>query len=111
MRATPNQTMSNGATDDDYPAVPEWLDQSFLESALANYLDDKVVIESFSIEAATGKGENYASSMYRVKAIYLTTKQVKHIICTEIWCAMINHHHHARSYIFILCCLCCPFYV
>lgn len=68
---------SNGG-EDDCPPIPGWLDQSFLEPALGNYLDDKVVIESFAVEPATGKGENFASSMFRVKAIYSSEKEVKH---------------------------------
>lgn len=68
---------SNGG-EDDCPAIPDWLDQSFLELALGNYLNDKVVIESSAVEPATGKGENFASSMYRVRAIYSSAKEVTH---------------------------------
>lgn len=65
--------------EDEFHPIPDWLDQSFLESALGNYLDQKVVIESFAVEPATGKGENFASSMFRVKATYSSDKEVKPI--------------------------------
>lgn len=61
---------------EDYQLVPDWLDQSFLERAYGEYVGDAVVIDSFSIEAATGKGENFASSMFRVKSIYASKKEV-----------------------------------
>lgn len=47
--------------------TPKWLDQNFLLKHLRKYYSDpKITIQSFSIKSATAKGENYASSIYRV---------------------------------------------
>lgn len=73
----PSENSSSSSSTGDYRlTVPDWLNQSFLERAYEGYLGAPSVIDSFAIEAATGKGENYASSMYRVKSIYSTEKEV-----------------------------------
>lgn len=47
--------------------VPEWLNNAFLLKHLRNYYDDeKLTIQHFQVNSATAKGENYASSIYRV---------------------------------------------
>lgn len=47
--------------------LPKWLDQHFLLKHLQKYYSDsKLTIQRFSIKSATAKGENYASSIYRV---------------------------------------------
>lgn len=47
--------------------IPKWLDQNFLLKHLRKYFSDpKLSIRCFSIKLATAKGENYASSIYRV---------------------------------------------
>lgn len=57
-------------------SVPTWLDKSFLEHAYGAHLGEPVHIESLAIEAATAKGENYASAMYRIKTTYSTQQDV-----------------------------------
>lgn len=48
-------------------AIPKWLDQHFLLKHLRKYYSDpKLAIQSFLVKSATAKGENYASSIYRV---------------------------------------------
>ena len=48
--------------------TPKWLTQAFLEKSFRQCLNDSSIkIESFFIEPATGKGENFASAMYRIK--------------------------------------------
>lgn len=64
--------------------VPAWLNQNFLEKALRKYFAcQTILIQSYFIEAATGKGENFASAMYRVKSTCSGLKEVCDFICTE----------------------------
>lgn len=63
-----NGTHENSAADC-ILEVPAWLNKNFLEKALRKYFSSQTItIQSYLIEAATGKGENFASAMYRVKS-------------------------------------------
>jgi hypothetical protein len=46
---------------------PDWLNRSFLETALKSGADrSRVTVISSDVERATAAGDNYASDMYRV---------------------------------------------
>jgi hypothetical protein len=48
--------------------VPNWLNSSFLETALrSGGYGPSVTVNSFEIGRATGAGDNYASDLYRAK--------------------------------------------
>ena len=54
----------------DSSPTPKWLTKAFLEMSFRRCLNDSLIqIESYSIEPVTGKGENFASTMYRIKLI------------------------------------------
>lgn len=64
--------------------VPAWLNKNFLEKALRKYFTSQTItIQSYVIEAATGKGENFASAMYRVKSTCSGLKDVCNFVCSE----------------------------
>lgn len=66
----------NGLNCEEYEPAPNWLNKSFIESALKQYRnDDTLQVDSIEIKPATAKGENYASLMFRCKANYTTTKR------------------------------------
>lgn len=47
--------------------VPEWLNESFIQNILRNeHKDSKIEINSMKVQECGGKGENYASLMFRV---------------------------------------------
>lgn len=50
---------------------PKWLNKCFVESHLRNYFNsESLKIVCFNVEAATSKGENYASDLYRVRLTF-----------------------------------------
>ncbi len=54
-----------------YLPIPKWLDQNFLEKSIRKHSKkDFVSIQSFNIVPATAKGENFASTMFRVSVNY-----------------------------------------
>lgn len=64
--------------------VPAWLNKNFLEKALRKYFSSQTIaIQSYFIEAATAKGENFASAMYRVKSTCSGLNEVCEFIFTE----------------------------
>ena len=59
------------ATNADDGLAPEWLNSDFLEEHLKNFFDNtQLKIVSFELKPATAKGENYASTLYRVKVVF-----------------------------------------
>lgn len=63
----PNETLLKNADE----LVPKWLDREFLEKHLQNFFSDKqITIVNFEVKPATAKGENYASTLHRVKVTY-----------------------------------------
>lgn len=51
--------------------VPEWLTAPFLEKHLRSYFqDEELKVVNFVTAMATGKGENYASLLFRVKTMF-----------------------------------------
>lgn len=62
-----NMAIGDTSLDQSPINIPKWLDQNFLLKHLRNYYSDpKIAIQCFLIKSATAKGENYASSIYRV---------------------------------------------
>lgn len=61
--------------------VPAWLDEAFVAHAYGEFLGEPVRCESLRVEPVTAKGENYASEMYRVHALYATGKDVSIAYC------------------------------
>lgn len=60
-----------------YQPVPDWLNKCFLEKALRRYWKTTDInVTSFHIGPATAKGENFASCMFRVRAVYDTENEV-----------------------------------
>lgn len=56
---------------DSTASAPKWLNESFLGGHLRNhYKNDAVKVINFEAKAATGKGENFASCLYRVNVSY-----------------------------------------
>lgn len=52
--------------------APDWLNSDFLEKHLQKYFDNtQIRIVSFELKPATAKGENYASTLYRVKISFV----------------------------------------
>ena len=52
----------------DITPTPKWLTQAFLEKSFRQCLNDNSIkIESYFVEPHTEKGENFASTMYRIK--------------------------------------------
>lgn len=50
------------------PDIPQWLNIDFLEKHLRNYYENnEVKVHDFVVESATAAGENFASSIHRVK--------------------------------------------
>lgn len=48
--------------------ILQWLNINFLEKHLRNYYENnEIKVHSFVVESATAAGENFASSIYRVK--------------------------------------------
>lgn len=46
---------------------PEWLNQTFLENILSkHYKNSEVKVKSFEIKPATGKGDSFTSSIFKV---------------------------------------------
>lgn len=53
---------------EEFPA-PKWLGNDFLEDHLRIYYNHtEIKVISFDVKPATGKGENFASLIYRVNA-------------------------------------------
>lgn len=47
--------------------VPHWMDEIFVLKCLQSHLPDKkITVHGFEVKAATAKGDNYASYIYRV---------------------------------------------
>lgn len=68
---------TNEKSEDCMMEVPAWLSKNFLEKALHKYFaSQSIKIQSHFIEAATAKGENFASAMYRVKSTCSGLKEV-----------------------------------
>lgn len=70
--------------------IPLWLDVAFVEQHLRNYYgNSELRVRNFWVRSATAKGENYASSIYRVKVSLINSdtdaKQVNcHKLCVWI---------------------------
>lgn len=59
--------------------IPKWLDHDFLLKHLQHHFNDnKLSIQSFHVKSATAKGENYASSIYRVSLQLIDGRKVSH---------------------------------
>lgn len=55
------------------PDVPKWLNKQFLEENLRkHYGNDGIEIIKFDAKPTAGKGENFASSLYRVQVTFYT---------------------------------------
>ena len=51
--------------------IPDWLNESFFEKNLKKYFnDDKLKVKSLQIKQCGGKGDSYASVMYRVGTFF-----------------------------------------
>lgn len=51
--------------------IPEWLNGQFLEENLQiHHKNAEIKVIDFEVKPTAGKGENFASSLYRVKVTY-----------------------------------------
>lgn len=56
--------------------TPVWLNKQIIETALKQHQnDDSLHVDSVEIKPATAKGENYASLMFRCRAVYGSATQ------------------------------------
>jgi hypothetical protein len=61
-------------TDDHYPV---WLNENFMEKTMCDYYQDpSIKVKRADVKYAVGKGENYASILYRVRVSYHTKNNV-----------------------------------
>lgn len=65
--------------------VPEYINKSLLEKALKDDSTDSIVIKNFQVTLASGNGENYTSSIYRVFVDYQLNQEEK-IISLMVKC-------------------------
>ncbi|CAO1441467.1 unnamed protein product [Diamesa serratosioi] len=65
----------------------EWMTHEYFVKVLKEYEGHDVVLEEFSIKSGTNKGENFASSIYRVQLTYIVdetaTKKCSFILKTN----------------------------
>jgi hypothetical protein len=62
-------------TDDHYPV---WLNENFMEKTMCDYYQDpSIKVKRADVKYAVGKGENYASILYRVRVSYHTKNNVR----------------------------------
>lgn len=60
---------NNKSTEENYLIIPEWLNRTFLEKSLRKYFaNPSLTMDTFRIEPAIPKGENFSSAMFRVKS-------------------------------------------
>lgn len=60
-------------------SIPNWLDTDFLSKHLQCHFNDRsIIIRSYQVKSATAKGENYASSIYRVTLQFIDGKAKAH---------------------------------
>lgn len=52
--------------------VYDWLNKEYLTNAVSSYEKHKIEIIDWNIDHATGKGENFASAVFRVNISYTT---------------------------------------
>lgn len=50
--------------------VPDWLDKEFVQKVLSQKHGTSVSIDSFTVDSATQKGDNFASEMFRIIVSY-----------------------------------------
>lgn len=65
--------------------IPFWLNAEFIEKHLQNYYGShELKVGNFEVSSATAKGENFASSIYRVKVEFNTdvTERVSFVTVT-----------------------------
>lgn len=56
---------------------PKWLNADFLQRHLRSYYkSDGVVVQNFTVQPATAAGENFASSIYRIKVYFCNGDRV-----------------------------------
>lgn len=66
--------MSSQSTDQFAVSYP-WISKEFFERILRReYNDDSIIVKDYTLNAALGKGENYASQMLRVCVKYSSIK-------------------------------------
>lgn len=63
--------MSSLTESHDFQALYPWISNAFFERILRrDQQDDSIIISGYTVKAAIGKGENYASQMLRCKVEY-----------------------------------------
>lgn len=61
--------------------MPEWLNGQFLEENLRiHHKNDEIKVIEFEVKPTAGKGENFASSLYRVKVTYSIPSNAKNSV-------------------------------
>ncbi|KAK7869222.1 hypothetical protein R5R35_001162 [Gryllus longicercus] len=64
----------------DSPTLPSWIDKDLIQQAVRNAGDEKSLVVAIHVSSATVAGDNYASSVYRVKATLTDGKERSFII-------------------------------
>lgn len=61
----------------DYWEPPKWINENYIQDVLRNsFKNDSLTVKKIFIKPAVGKGEHYASCMYRLKITYSTNTKV-----------------------------------
>lgn len=61
---------------DECDGAPKWLDKIFFEDILRQHKNDKsLIVKSLDVQPALGKGENYASVIYRAQTVVNSKKK------------------------------------
>lgn len=59
---------------------PEWLNKTFFEKVLKNYIkNDEVEVKEFAIQSGSKPGESFASDLLRASINYTTVTETKSI--------------------------------
>lgn len=68
-------TVETDATNESQSDIPEWLNATFLEEHLrSHYKNNEIEVTKFEAHPTGGRGENFASSLYRVEVTFNTAK-------------------------------------
>ncbi|GLH13643.1 DNA repair protein RAD9 [Gryllus bimaculatus] len=64
----------------DSATLPSWIDKTLIQQAVRNAGDEKSLVVAIHVSSATVAGDNYASTVYRVKATLTDGKERSFII-------------------------------
>lgn len=65
----------------DNEEIPAWLNELFIEKTLQKYFDDKSLkVKKLKVFSCGGKGDSYASVMYRIGTFYSNQKSLENFI-------------------------------